>query len=418
MCIVALMAACASVEPAPVAIGTPSPALRPEPSAPLADRAPLAESPGRVEAPDSPAPAARSLDGSFDAYLAGLRDASCPDGIEPVSPAAVALAAKPVPLQALNPSRRTIGELTFVAGFHLTSADRRFGGLSGLEMLDDGNLLAVSDQGDFVWIDLGEDGVTPATVRIASMLDAGGEPLRGKADGDAEGLAVTEGMALVSFERNHRILAFDLRRCGAAARGAAVVTGVHGRPLPAAFESAKIVADGNEGPEPLAITPDWRLFTGIETKVGDASPLSARPIEAAPEFDLRLGEGAAPFVGLDVTSSDEEAGTVRAFSLHRSFSPLSGNAISVRETTFERYREPGRLPSGIVSEIDERSRYRFRRQGARTLAQMNVLLTIDNFEGVAAKEMQDGRVRLYLISDDNFSSSQRTLLMVFDVSRE
>jgi hypothetical protein len=40
---------------------------------------------------------------------------------------------------------------------------------------------------------------------------------------------------------------------------------------------------------------------------------------------------------------------------------------------------------------------------------------MDNFEGVAARRMPDGRVRLYIVSDDNFSASQRTLLMIFDV---
>jgi hypothetical protein len=29
--------------------------------------------------------------------------------------------------------------------------------------------------------------------------------------------------------------------------------------------------------------------------------------------------------------------------------------------------------------------------------------------------MPDGHIRLFIISDDNFSASQRTLLMVFDV---
>jgi hypothetical protein len=29
--------------------------------------------------------------------------------------------------------------------------------------------------------------------------------------------------------------------------------------------------------------------------------------------------------------------------------------------------------------------------------------------------MPDGRVRLYVVSDDNFSGKQRTLLMIYDV---
>ena len=51
------------------------------------------------------------------------------------------------------------------------------------------------------------------------------------------------------------------------------------------------------------------------------------------------------------------------------------------------------------------------------LAQMNLFVTIDNFEGIAAGEMPDGRVRLYVIADDNFSAKQRTLLMVYDVAK-
>jgi hypothetical protein len=41
-------------------------------------------------------------------------------------------------------------------------------------------------------------------------------------------------------------------------------------------------------------------------------------------------------------------------------------------------------------------------------------LTVDNFEGLAAVPAKDGSIRFYLISDDNFSSSQRTLLLAFD----
>ena len=40
--------------------------------------------------------------------------------------------------------------------------------------------------------------------------------------------------------------------------------------------------------------------------------------------------------------------------------------------------------------------------------------TIDNFEGVDAVPLAGGGIRFYLVSDDNFSSSQRTLLLAFD----
>ncbi|HXI02836.1 MAG TPA: hypothetical protein VNI57_06620 [Candidatus Saccharimonadales bacterium] len=41
-------------------------------------------------------------------------------------------------------------------------------------------------------------------------------------------------------------------------------------------------------------------------------------------------------------------------------------------------------------------------------------LTVGNFEGIAALPGKSGRLRFYLISDDNASSRQRTLLLAFD----
>ena len=41
-------------------------------------------------------------------------------------------------------------------------------------------------------------------------------------------------------------------------------------------------------------------------------------------------------------------------------------------------------------------------------------LTVDNFEGLGVVQRPDGGFRFYLISDDNASPSQRTLLLAFD----
>lgn len=345
------------------------------------------------------------------AYLDRLHRLSCP-GVGRQAEA-IEIRTSTVPLQGLNPGRKTVGQLTYVAGFQLSSNDPRFGGLSGLDFLDDGNLLAVSDAGAFVWIDLAEDGVTPVAARLSAMTDAGGAPFANKAAGDAEGLAMLGGLALVSFEGNPRVLAFDVGGCGAAARGAPV-----GWKMADAFARRKLKVDGNTGVEALAITPDGYLFAGIETKVDKASPLSARPLESAPRFDLTLGENAPEFVGLDLILAGKEGGDIRAFSLHRSTSPLAGNAITIVETDFEQYSDPANVSARATGLARERLRSRFRMTGSQTLAEMNMLLTIDNFEGIAARETPDGRVRLFIVSDDNFSTRQRTLLMVFDVAKQ
>jgi len=380
--------------------------------------APLPAEPALPSAPlPDPAAAATPSPRSFDAYLASLRAASCPPGTRRAEPDTIPLGLKTVPLQQLNPSRKVVGDLTLVGGFHLTSTDSRFGGLSGIDVLDDGNLLAVSDVGDFVWINLAKDGVTPVSAKIGSMKDAAGQALRGKSEGDSEGIAVNGGMAMVSFERDHRVLAFDVAVCGAAARGAPLTLGGFSSKMPDGFAQAKITVDENQGPEALAVTRDWYLFTGIETKVGDESPLSARPLEAPFDFDLRLGEGAPEFVGLDLVETGGQRPGVRAFSLHRAFTPLSGNAITIFETDFDRVLDQSGLPARVVDDINERSHDRFREKGRHRLAQLNILYNIDNFEGIAAKEMPDGHIRLYMISDNNFSTSQRTLLYVFDVKK-
>ena len=41
-------------------------------------------------------------------------------------------------------------------------------------------------------------------------------------------------------------------------------------------------------------------------------------------------------------------------------------------------------------------------------------LTVDNIEGVSAVPNKDGSTRFYLLSDDNFSNSQKTILLAFD----
>lgn len=345
-------------------------------------------------------------------YLAPLLRRSCPSGVQRRDPDVLEINTAPVPLQGVNPFRKEIGKLTFVAGYHLTSPDKRFGGLSGLALREDGGLLAVSDTGDFVWIDLAMDGATPIGARISAMLDEKGAPFTNKSAADAEGLALNGDVALVSFEGDHRVLAFDIGRCGAAARGVAVASS--GSMLEA-FERQTLKVGGNEGAEGLAVTPDWKLFAGLETRAGNASPLTSRALEAAPQFDLMIGEGAAELVGLDILPAGEEGRDVRLFSLHRSPNALASNVITIVETLLQATLDKSNLPARMVSEMDERSHQRYRVKSSRVLAEMNVFVTIDNFEGLAVRPLPEGGARLFVVSDDNFSVRQRTLLMIYDL---
>lgn len=328
----------------------------------------------------------------------------------------ISLTVEPVPLHQPRPGRNIAGELDFVAGFQLSSPDRRFGGLSGIEVLDNGDLLAISDAGRFVWIDVASDGATPVRAALSAMHGLNGEVLSG-AEGDAEGLAVNVGTALVSFEGNHRVLAFDVGRCGAAARGAPIVFGPYGLPLPNAFANANLPVSDEDGAKPLAVTNDWYLFTGVETRVGSLSTLSVQPIESDPDFSMRVGVEAPQFVALDVLPALSGGGGVRAFMLHRSFNSEKDATVKIMETDYNRYTGVQDNSGWAAGELRDRARQRFAETGWRELQKLDEFTTVENFEGIAAKEMPDGRVRLFIISDDSFSARQRTLLMVFDVRK-
>lgn len=353
---------------------------------------------------------------SLSSYLSVLSNSSCPQGSATRGGEPIALKATPTALQPSNPAKRKIGALTYVAGYQLTSTDPRFGGLSGIEVLDNGDLLTISDAGYFIWIDLDTDGLRPEGARLSTMRDASGGAQTGIAGDSAEGLAVNGGMALVSFEGNHRVLAYDLGRCGAAARGAPIVFGDYGLDLRDAYEEARIAVGAGNGSEPLAVTRDWYLFAGIEKKVGHLNSLSARPIEAEPDFNLRVGVDAPEFAGIDVIPGAGGNNSVRAFLIHRSPNPRDGR-VWVTETDMQRYEDRTRNYGPVRGEMDTRARQRYSETGWRELAQLNQFGVVDNFEGIAAKELSDGRTRLYLISDDDYSPGKRTVLMIFDLAR-
>jgi hypothetical protein len=77
--------------------------------------------------------------------------------------------------------------------------------------------------------------------------------------------------------------------------------------------------------------------------------------------------------------------------LTRSYKPEEGNHVSVR----------------LLDQLGAGGR-------VRDEMKMSAPLTVDNFEGIAASLRPDGVLRLYLLSDDNGSSTQRTYLLSFD----
>jgi hypothetical protein len=284
----------------------------------------------------------------------------------------------------------SVGQLRFRGGLHLQGAQEGvFGGLSGLEVLEDGRVVAITDDGRWfeARLNLDETGslIGLGEARIALMRDEDGNPFENKAAGDSEGLAqLPDGRFAVSFEQRPRILIYDLNRdgpFGAAQRG------------PRLGETSRLRP--NVGLEALAVTREGALLVGAEGVNRGATPLWVAPLDAAatapPRINYPLTDGFA------LTSLDHlpDGGFV---AIERFYAPIIGARARVT-----RFAEDALSADGEPLSNVER------------LAEIAAPLAVDNFEGVAAVRAPDGGVRLYIVSDDNFSARQRTLLLAFDL---
>ncbi|MCA8892298.1 MAG: esterase-like activity of phytase family protein, partial [Hyphomonas sp.] len=184
----------------------------------------LATCAGTAEMPEAARVAMPTADAAwtFDSISAGLADASCPAGTAALPSVPLAITAQAIDLGPADDVARRLPEgAVFAGGWELTAENASFGGLSDLAVDTDGDLLAVVDDGAFVRIGMA-DGAPDGSGDLTYMLGEDGQLLQGKSMGDAEGLVVRNSLAIVSFERTHRISAFALETCGAAAREAPI----------------------------------------------------------------------------------------------------------------------------------------------------------------------------------------------------
>lgn len=292
--------------------------------------------------------------------------------------AAIQVDAQSVPLDPTDAGRTRIGNFTYAGGLVLTSRQTsRLHGLSDIKVTSDGRMLAMGDQSDFLQARVVLDaagrltGITDAT--LVALKETTGVDLfaGGQREYDSEGVAqLASGDLLVSFEQHDRILLFP--RDG-------------GLPRPAPQPDVRYV--DNKGMEALTTAPEV---------AADAYRVGLE--DSGWTFLCRLSTKCVRGRDLDLDGSalvamDNMPGGGLAYLL-RSYSALRGNTVQLRI-------------------LDRAGRLVDRMELARPL-------TVDNLEGLAAVPQAGGRVRFYLISDDNFGSynglptDQRTLLLAFD----
>jgi len=299
------------------------------------------------------------------------------------------LKAKAVPLHISDAAVTSIGKLNYVAGFHLTADDARFGGLSGFELAPDGStLIGVSDRGLWITVTLSHDSagrLTGATAADAfPILGDKGQRLS-KQWGDAEEVAILPGGdVVVSFEHHHRLGRFGKL---------AALSTTHELPFHTPRDIKR--APPNGGIEAIAAFPDGRLLALREKPHDTSGHFQGWLISPKTGAEIALSyatvDGFQP-TGITVLRNGD------IIVLERRFSMLTGIAARLVRV------KPDQLKAGAVIKTTE-------------LGRMGGRVTCDNFEALAARELPGQPVRLYVGSDDNYSSAQETLLLQFEFPR-
>ena len=312
----------------------------------------------------------------------------------PARPTPVAIHAEPIAaFDSRNPSRTRFGALEFRGGLELTSKDPRFGGISALHMDADGShFLALSDRGTWLKGRIVYRGGRPASVadsEMAPVLGANGKPLAAHGWYDTESLTEDgAGKFYVGVERVETIVRFDVRKYGLAARGQPIF-------VPDDFKTFTY----NKSLECLAAAPKGSPLAGELIAVTEHSLDAAGNHRA---FLLR-GKNVGRF---SVKRSDDFDVSDCAILppndlllLERSYSLARGVAMRIRRIPLNMIK-PGALVDGTP------------------LIVADLAYQIDNMEGLGVSRDAQGGTILTLVSDDNFSALQRTLLLQFKLAGE
>ena len=302
----------------------------------------------------------------------------------------VAVDVRSRPLEAFDlrdRTRRRFGQLEFRSGLILTSSFKVFGGLSAFRLDPKGEgFIAMNDKGDWFTGRLVYNGSALsglADVQSAPMLGSDGRPITSKKMFDSESLAI-DGMTLyVGIERANRILKFDFRKGGISSHGEEIAVPPALRKLPF-----------NKGPEGLVFVPKGMPLEGALIVV------SERGLDASGNLVGFLIGGARPGQFAIRRTNDFDISDAALLPsgelliLERKFSMLAGVGIRIRKIPL-RAIAPGAVVDGP------------------SIFDADLGHEIDNMEGLDVHRNADGETVLTMVSDDNFSMLQRTLLLQF-----
>jgi hypothetical protein len=280
------------------------------------------------------------------------------------------------------------GAFEFVGGLQMASSEPLFGALSSFRLRADGeHFVGVCDTGHWMTGRLLRDASGRlsglADVKITPMRDAHGQEPRLKGDIDAEGLALRQGQAIVSFERRHRVDVYP---------DPGFERAKPERSLDILIPKRELRSNGSL--ETVLVAPAGSALKGAVITIAEQS------VDADGNLFAAILEG--PLKGqFKVVRNDPFDVTDGAFLpdgdlllLERRFSILGGVGMRIRRIAGKSLK-PGALVDGPV------------------LLEADMGFEIDNMEGIDVVAGPDGHAHVILVSDDNHSILQRNLMLEF-----
>lgn len=308
-------------------------------------------------------------------------------------PRSIAVKAHPITsFDNRDPARQLFGALEFRGGLELTSQDKVFGGLSSLRISPDGTrFITASDRGRwFRGRILYRDGrpIDMADIETAPMLGADGRTLSERGWYDTESLAQDGGTLYVGIERVHEIVRFDYGKDGLLARGRPIAVPPEVKTLPR-----------GKGLEALVAVPAGQPLGGALIAISEGGLDANGNIRGFLIGGPKPGSFSVKRIGDFEITDATLIGNGDLLILERRFAPLRGVGMRIRRVA-QRTIVPGAVLDG------------------RVLVQADLGYQIDNMEGIAVHSNAQGETIITVISDDNFSPIQRTLLLQFALAGE
>jgi hypothetical protein len=304
------------------------------------------------------------------------------------APVSIEVKSRPIPFfDTSDHARVRFGSLEYRSGLVLTSSFPGFGGLSGLRLDARGErFISFSDHGSWFTGRILYQGHAMTgldDVEAAPMLGPDGKPITARGWFDSESIALDGSLVYIGLERVNQVLRFDFAKGFTRARGEVF-------PMPPAVKKLPF----NKGLEALVFVPNGLPLAGTLIAMSERGLdrngnliafLVGGPTPG--QFSVRRSENFDISDAVLLPSGD-------LLVLERKFSLLSGVGIRIRRIALKSLAPNAVVDGPSIFEADPGEE-------------------IDNMEGIDAFITPEGDTVLTMVSDDNFSLIQRTLLLQF-----